>query len=92
MGGAALHLLCVHLRLFQRSKSMWRAYREKKAAKLHHASNYQTGFIDVNEHHLNRTGIRGRKRGCTWCCVAALLFVSLANLVVRHYYYYAYKS
>ncbi len=62
---------------------MWTARSEKKAARLRHARNYQAGHIQIDEYHLQRTGIRGRKRWFVWSGLSVLLIIAVANLVVR---------
>lgn len=62
---------------------VWRKTRDKKRAKKHHTANFSSGHVQIQDYHLTRTGLRGRKR---WCCVCALLLLALtalANLVVR---------
>ena len=62
---------------------MWRARSEKKAAQFRHATNNQAGHVQIDEYHLHRTGLRGRKRYFIWSGFTILLVIALANLVVR---------
>ncbi len=65
---------------------MWRAAREKKKAKYRHVSNDKAGFIEVDEYHLSRTGIRGRKQCLCWTALALLITIALVNLMVSCIY------
>lgn len=72
----------------QGSRSMWTARKEKKTAGRRHASNFNAGYVEVEEYHLHRTGIRGRKRWFVWCGAAILLAIVLANLLVSSVHMY----
>jgi hypothetical protein len=64
-------------------KTMWKKWREKKAANKIHSRNFTSGHINISEHHLASVGLRGRKRWFAWCGLAILLFIAIANLVLN---------
>ena len=61
---------------------MWTKANEKKTARKRHARNFTSGHVKVEEYHLFRTGIRGRKRWLIWTGLAVLLLIAMTNLVV----------
>ena len=65
---------------------MWTAAKRKKEARRRHASNINAGYVEVDEYHLYRTGIRGRKSLVVWCVLVSLIIIALANLAVSKIY------
>ena len=63
-------------------KSMLKRYQEKKEAREIHNSNFTAGIIKVDNYHLYRTGLRGRKRWLFFAALAALFIVIAGNLAV----------
>ncbi|XP_032239001.2 beta-sarcoglycan isoform X1 [Nematostella vectensis] len=51
---------------------------EKKKANQEHESNFNAGRVNVQERHLHRTGIRGRK---IWCFLAVLYLLALMCII-----------
>ena len=64
------------------SKPMWTKAKEKRAATRRHTTNFNSGHIEIDEYHLSRTGLRGRKRWFLWCGVIGLLVIATVNLMV----------
>ena len=52
-------------------------------ANKRHARNFDAGHIKIDEHHLHRSGLRGRKRWFLWCGLFIMLLVVLLNLAVN---------
>lgn len=61
---------------------MWRKSKEKKQAGKKHARNFGTGYIKIEEYHLLRTGLRGRKRWLLLCGTTLLSLLAIGNLIV----------
>ena len=68
---------------------MWTKANEKKTARKRHARNFTSGHVKVEEYHLFRTGIRGRKRWLIWTGLAVLLLIAMTNLVVSFFQEFA---
>lgn len=70
---------------------MWSKSREKKAMAKYYTRNFGTGYVEADEYHLNRVGLRGRKR---WLLLSAVLLgyvIVLGHLAVRLTYAFSVK-
>ena len=65
---------------------MWTKSHEKKMAKKRHAGNFAAGYVKIDEHHLLRTGLRGRKRWLFCCGATLLILLAIGNLAVTNTY------
>jgi len=61
---------------------MWRKALQKRAIRRTHANNFGAGEVVANQHYLERTGIRGRKRWILLLAVVILTVVIIGNFVV----------
>ena len=66
-------------------KGMWQKLKEKKAVEREHEGNFKAGRIPINERHLHRTGIRGRKRYIYYAFLYLLGIICFINLVVKYF-------
>ncbi|XP_013416495.1 beta-sarcoglycan-like [Lingula anatina] len=66
-----------HIRMSMRDKSLL-----KRRVNKEHSSNFRAGYVHVNEEHLHKTGLRGRKRYVFYAFLILLLLMVLGNLVV----------
>ncbi|XP_011409763.1 PREDICTED: beta-sarcoglycan-like [Amphimedon queenslandica] len=64
-------------------KPMWEKSQEKKRAGKRHARNFASGYVKIDEYHLLRTGLRGRKRWLFCCGASLLLLIAVGNLVLN---------
>lgn len=70
---------------------MWTKSKEKRGVGRLHASNFGAGYVKIEEYHLMRTGLRGRKRWFFLCGAVFLMLIALGNLLVyksSNIYYY----
>ncbi|CAM1302828.1 SGCB (predicted) [Pycnogonum litorale] len=63
--------------LSMREKSML-----KREINKQHNSNFKAGYVPINEPHLHKTGLRGRKSVIFYLIVILLFLIALLNLVV----------
>lgn len=61
---------------------MWEKSQDKRRAGARHARNFAAGYVKIDEYHLLRTGLRGRKRWLFCCGATLLLLIAVGNLVV----------
>jgi len=62
--------------------SMRMKSQRKRRANRQHNSNFNAGFVQVEEEVLHKSGIRGRKRYFLYCTLILLLVVALLNSLV----------
>lgn len=55
----------------------------KQEINKQHNSNFKAGYVPINEPHLHRTGLRGRKSALFYLLVIILFLIALLNLVVN---------
>lgn len=54
----------------------------KRSISKHHNNNFKAGYVPVNEQHLSKTGLRGRKTFAFWTLVGLLFILAVGNLML----------
>lgn len=73
------------------SLSMREKSQLKRRINKEHNSNFRAGYVPVNEDHLHRAGIRGRKRFFLYAVVVILLLVAMLNTALIAWLMWIYK-
>ena len=62
--------------------SMLQKSLERRRVNKEHNSNFRAGHVPVNEEHLHKTGLRGRKTLFAYIVLALLFVAAIVNLCV----------
>ncbi len=54
----------------------------KRRVNKEHNSNFRAGYVNINEEHLHKTGIRGRKQYIICVIMCIMLVIAILNLLV----------
>ena len=54
----------------------------KRRVNKEHNSNFRAGYVNINEEHLHKTGIRGRKQYIICSIMCIMLVIAVLNLLV----------
>ncbi|XP_062579862.1 beta-sarcoglycan-like [Saccostrea cucullata] len=57
-------------------------YFVKRRVNREHNSNFNAGYINIDEQYLHRTGVRGRKVYVLYCLIFVLLVLALLNIMM----------
>ncbi|XP_077463883.1 beta-sarcoglycan [Stigmatopora argus] len=63
-------------------KSMREKSIERRVANKEHNSNFKAGYVPIEEEHLHKTGLRGRKGNMAVCVIVLLFLLALINLII----------
>ncbi len=55
---------------------------ERRRVNKEHNSNFRAGHVPINEEHLHKTGLRGRKRFFAYLILALVFIAAITNLLV----------
>lgn len=57
-------------------------YMVKRRVNREHNTNFNAGYINIDEQYLHRTGVRGRKAYLLYCLVVILIVLALLNILM----------